>query len=226
MYLVTNTLTQFNPAELSALSQPLSNDARALYMLGLKPYANANTAMTPPLVYKQLINLLNGKEAKFTLGRQINSLIKELLSVGLVNFVEDVELNHSFNGKSLVLSLVLIKPDDYSALHTQWHAMHLEWLPDQALCQQLAKLMGIIDSHYSDIELGDFIAYWLGRPETRFTQFQWTQKFVFNLKRNRLAHGTTTVHKVGQQIVQVKAGIVADDNAKKLVEKYSKKPVK
>ena len=192
-------------------------------MLGLKPYANASTAITPPLVYKQLIKLLNGKEDKFTLGRQINSLVKELLSVGLVNFVEDVELNHSFNGKCLVLSLMLIKPDDYSALHTQWQAMHLNWQPDNQLLQDLAKLMGLIDNQYSDQDLGDFIGYWLGRPESHFSQFQWTQKFVFNLKRKRLASGAKNLHKVGQQLVQSRPGIVADENARKLVEKYSKK---
>jgi DNA replication protein DnaT len=75
---------------------------------------------------------------------------------------------------------------------------------------------------YSEQELGEFISYWLSRPESHFSQFQWTQKFVFNLKHKRLAHGVKKVHKVGQQLVQVKAGIVADENAKKLVEKYSK----
>ena len=38
----------------------------------------------------------------------------------------------------------------------------------------------------------------------------------------RLAHGFKSVQKVGQQLVQTKAGIVADDNAKNLVAKYSK----
>jgi hypothetical protein len=38
----------------------------------------------------------------------------------------------------------------------------------------------------------------------------------------RLAHGFKNVQKVGQQIVQTKAGIVADENAKNLVAKYSK----
>ena len=215
-----------NEAEQQALVQSLSNDARTLYLLGIKPGCDKTSAKSEPLNYKKLLKLLNAKEQKFTLGRQINSLIKELVSVGLVSFAQEVELNHSFNGKTLVLPLTLMKADDYSKLHLEWFAMHLQWLPDKVLSQQLAKLMGIIDTDYSDIELGDFIAYWLGRPETRFTQFQWTQKFVFNLKRNRLAHGTATVHKVGQQIVQAKAGIIADDNAKKLVEKYSKKITK
>ena len=93
---------------------------------------------------------------------------------------------------------------------------------DKKLISDLAKLVGIIDYDYTTSELGDFIAYWLGRPESQFSEYQWTQKFVFNIKKMRLAHGFKNVQKVGQQIVQTKAGIVADENAKNLVAKYSK----
>jgi DNA replication protein DnaT len=213
----------FNQTEQTALIQPISNDARILYVLGLRPYANSVDGVTPALNYKQLLNLLNAKEEKFTLGRQINSLIKELLSVGLINFYQEVELSHSFNGKKLILPLMLIKPDDYAKLHLQWHTMSLNWCPNEKLLEDLAKLVGIIDWEYSDNELGDFIAYWLGRPEVNFSQFQWTQKFVFNLKQKRLARGVKTVHKVGNQIVTTKAAILADENAKNLVAKYSAK---
>ncbi|MGO4892270.1 DnaT-like ssDNA-binding domain-containing protein [Flavobacterium sp. W21_SRS_FM6] len=211
-----------NQAEQSALEQALSNEARVLYLLGLKGSVNNKTGITQALNYKNLIKLLNAKEEKFTLGRQINSLIKELLNVGLVSFKSEVELNHSFNGKVLLLPLMLIAPDDYAKMHIEWQSMHTSWQPNENLLADLAKLMGIIDYRYSEEELGEFISYWLSRPESHFSQFQWTQKFVFNLKRKRLAHGTKNVHKVGQQLVPVKAGIVADDNAKKLVEKYSK----
>ena len=213
---------QFNKAEQTALLQSLSNDARILYMLGIKPTADESTGITTPLNYKTLLSILNAKEEKFTLGRQVNSLIKELLSVGLLNFQSEVELNHSFNGKTLVLPLTTMKVDEYSKLHLNWHTMHLDWLPNQKLVGDLAKLLGIIDYDYNSSELGDFIAYWLGRPESQFSEYQWTQKFVFNLKKMRLAHGFKNVQKVGQQIVQTKAGILADDNAKNLVAKYSK----
>jgi DNA replication protein DnaT len=213
---------QLNQAEQTALRQSLSNDARILYILGIKPTANESTGVTSPLNYKSLLSILNTKEEKFTLGRQVNSLVKELLGVGLVCFQSDVELNHSFNSKILVLSLVTMKVDEYSKLHLNWHTMHLDWLPNEKLINDLAKLVGIIDYEYTTNELGDFIAYWLGRPESQFSEYQWTQKFVFNLKKIRLAHGFKNVQKVGQQIVQTKAGILADDNAKELVAKYSK----
>lgn len=213
---------QFNKAEQTALLQTLSNDARILYILGIKPTANESSGITSPLNYKSLLSILNAKEEKFTLGRQVNSLIKELLGIGLVNFQNEVELNHSFNGKTLVLPLTTMKVDEYAKLHLNWHTMHLNWLPNQKLISDLAKLVGIIEYNYTTSELGDFIAYWLGRPESQFSEYQWTQKFVFNLKKIRLAHGFKNVQKVGQQIVHTEAGIVADDNAKNLVAKYSK----
>ena len=213
---------QFNQTEHTALLQPLSNDARTLYILGIKPTANQSTGITSPLNYKSLLSVLNAKDEKFTLGRQVNSLIKELLKVGLVNFQNEVELNHSFNGKILVLPLTTMKVDEYSKLHLNWHSMHLNWLPNDKLVGDLAKLVGIIDYEYTESELGDFIAYWLGRPESQFSEYQWTQKFVFNLKKMRLAHGFKPTQKVGQQKVKNKAGIVADENAKNLVAKYSK----
>ena len=213
---------QLNKAEQAALLQTLSNEARILYILGIKPTADQTSGVTSPLNYKSLLSILNTKEEKFTLGRQVNTLIKELLSVGLVCFQSDVELNNSFNGKILVLSLTTMKVDEYSKLHLNWHTMNINWIPDQRLISDLAKLVGIIDYEYTKNELGDFIAYWLGRPESQFSEYQWTQKFVFNLKKMRLAHGFKNVQKVGQQIVQTKAGILADDNAKNLVAKYSK----
>ncbi|MGK0380648.1 MAG: DNA replication protein DnaT [Flavobacteriales bacterium] len=213
---------QLNKVEQAALLQTLSNDARILYILGIKPTADQTSGITSPLNYKSLLSILNTKEEKFTLGRQVNTLVKELLSVGLVCFQSDVELNNSFNGKILVLSLTTMKVDEYSKLHLNWHTMNIDWIPDQKLISDLAKLVGIIDYEYTTNELGDFIAYWLGRPESQFSEYQWTQKFVFNLKKMRLAHGFKNVQKVGQQIVQTKAGILADDNAKNLVAKYSK----
>jgi DNA replication protein DnaT len=213
---------QLNKAEQTALIQALSNDARILYILGIKPTADQSSGATSPLNYKSLLCILNAKEEKYTLGRQVNSLIKELLTVGLVNFQNEVELNHSFNGKTLVLPLTTMKEDEYSRLHLNWHTMRLEWQPNQKLISDLAKLVGIIDYEFTKNELGDFIAYWLGRPESQFSEYQWTQKFVFNLKKMRLAHGFKNVQKVGQQIVQTKAGILADENAKNLVAKYSK----
>ena len=92
-----------NPNELATLKLELSNDARALYCLGLRPHADTTTGDSSPLNYKQLLELLNAKEQKFTLGRQINGLIKELVKVGLVELSDDTSIDRSFNGKRIKL---------------------------------------------------------------------------------------------------------------------------
>ena len=76
---------------------------------------------------------------------------------------------------------------------------------------------------FSDDEAGEFTAYWLGRPESLFSPFQWTQKFVSHLKQRRLARHSKPVKKIGTQLSTAKSGIEADENARKLVEKYSTK---
>ena len=74
---------------------------------------------------------------------------------------------------------------------------------------------------YNEEDVGEFIAYWLGRPNALFSEFQWTQKFAYTMKRKRVASGYEPTRKIGSQQVKVAPGIEADDNARKLVEKYA-----
>lgn len=219
-----STLTQ---AELAALQSPLSNDCRVLYLLGLRESANSVTTSTAPIDYKQLLNLLNGdnKEAPYQRGRQINSLIKQLEQVGLVSLPVDLDIEHTINGKSLLLPLIIEPKSDFEQLHQRHCSMHALWTPNKSLFEEMASLLGIIDKTYEDNDVGEFVAYWLGRPSSVFSEFQWTQKFANNIKRKRLASGygsaSTPTKIVGTQQVKVAAGIEADDNARKLVEKYA-----
>ncbi|GEA09000.1 hypothetical protein KUL42_37610 [Alteromonas sp. KUL42] len=219
-----STLTQ---AELAALQSPLSNDCRVLYLLGLRVSANSATTSTAPVDYKQLLNLLNGdnKEEPYQRGRQINSLIKQLEQVGLVSLPVDLDIEHTINGKSLLLPLITEPKSDFEQLHQRHCSMHASWTPNKSLFEEMAALLGIIDKTYEDNDIGEFVAYWLGRPSSVFSEFQWTQKFANNIKRKRLASGygsaNTPTKIVGTQQVKVAAGIEADDNARKLVEKYA-----
>ena len=77
------------------------------------------------------------------------------------------------------------------------------------------------DAEYNEEDVGEFIAYWLGRPNALFSEFQWTQKFAYTMKRKRVASGYEPTRKIGSQQVKVAPGIEADDNARKLVEKYA-----
>lgn len=212
-----------NLAEQQALNTPLSNAARVLYMLGLRPHADLQSGQSAALNYKQLLNLLNSSDEQFTLGRQINALLEELSDAGLVDLSADLSFEQSLNGHCLSMPLMAAAQEDYDRLHMDWRPMHLQWQPDQALFTDLAKLVGIIDHTFSVDELGEFVAYWMGRPQMQFSQFQWTQKFVFQIKQRRLASGVKVLQKVGSQLVEPKASVEADDNAKKLVEKYQGK---
>lgn len=212
-----------NAAELAALQQSISNDARVLYCIGLRPNADPDKGLSDAVNYKQLLKLLNGADDKYTLGRQINGLIKELVEVGLVSLSEDTPINRSFNGKQVSLPLLPLAKDDYASLHMSWQNMSNDWQPDEQLFDDLASMVGIVDKAFSTEELGEFVAYWLGRPEMQFSPFQWTQKFVFHIKKKRLASGINIAKKVGTQWVKPKAGLQVDENARKLVEKYSNK---
>lgn len=214
----------YTQAELNALNSPLSNDARVLYCLGLRPLVNTNTLVTAPLQYKSLLTLVNGnaEPAKFSRGRDINQLIEQLIHAGLISLPETVTLETSLNGERILLPLVEEQPE-YAALHQQRHAMHPNWQPQTTVFNELAGLIGLIDTTYEQEDTGEFVAYWLGRPETVLSAYQWTQKFVHTLKTRRTAKGYQAVKKVGNQIVKVEAGIEADDNARKLVAKYANK---
>jgi DNA replication protein DnaT len=102
--------------------------------------------------------------------------------------------------------------------------MNVSWRPDADLFEQLCQLVGVIDKGYSADELGEYIAYWLGYPEKQFTDYQWTQKFVLNIKQRRQRLPVNKEQtKVGHQWITPQAGIEIDDNVKQLVEKYSGK---
>ncbi|MDN4502286.1 DnaT-like ssDNA-binding domain-containing protein [Alteromonadaceae bacterium BrNp21-10] len=212
-----------NQAELNALQQALSNEARVLYCLGLRPTVNTQSALSESLNYKALKALLNSKKDIISLGRQINTLIKELVDVGLVSYQGEQQEHLSHNGQQLLLPLLATSDNKFQQLHLQWSPMLANWQPNQQLFNELATLVGLIEKEYSDSDVGEFIAYWLTRPESNFTLFQWTQKFVQQIKKQRLAYGHKPLERIGNQLVSKKAGIEVDDNAKKLVEKYSAK---
>ena len=217
---MSKALTQ---AEQTVLQSPISNDCRVLYLLGLRINANTATTSSAPVDYKTLLALLNAdsKEPHYLRGRQINSLIKQLEQVGLVTLPLDIDLDRSINGKTLLLPLLSEPVSDFDVLHKQHTTMPADWKPNAPLFKEIANLLGIIDKTFDDNDIGEFVAYWLGRPSSVFSEFQWTQKFANNIKRKRLASGYSSSKVIGTQQVKVAAGIEADDNAKKLVAKYA-----
>lgn len=214
----------YTEAELNALTSSLSNESRVLYCLGLRPTVDLNTGLSQPLNYKLLIQLLNGDNSStspFTRGQQINQLLGELEQAGLIALQDDMSLSLSLSSKRLLLPLCRSKQDNYTHLHRQFTPIHGTWKPDPTLFEEMANLIGLINRDFNEEDIGEFVAYWLGRPDAVFSHFQWTQKFTYALKRKRTNTDYTSTKKVGSQSVPVAPGIEADDNAKKLVEKYA-----
>lgn len=209
-----------NNSELSALLLPISNDARTLYLLGLRPQSDPITGITLPLDYNALLGLLNSKEQKFNRGRQINSLLKELIAAELVHVNQDDDIQLSLNDKQLTLSK---RADIDRPTITDKHVMTMNWQPDSNSFNDICSLIGIIDKDYSDTELGEFIAYWLGRTDIKLSSYQWSQRFAQQIKRNRTALDSTTMKQTGTQThTNTVSSVEADDNAKRLVAKYKK----
>lgn len=211
----------FNQAELQALKGPLSNEARVLYCLILKQHVNATTGATEPVNYKQCIELINQGGASLSLGREINQLLQVLEKSGLVELPGNLHFQQSLNGEVLLLPLAVTPKDDFAQYHQDFQPMKMNWQPSLPLCESLSRLLGIIDATYNEEDIGEFVAYWLGRPQSVFSQYQWNQKFMYSLKRKRTAPDTANVKKVGSQQVTSVSALEADDNARKLVEKYS-----
>lgn len=151
-------------------------------------------------------------------------MIQELIDVGLVNINAKTDLSRSIQDQRVALPLMVLKDDAYQILHGAIAPMHGQWLPDETLYQELSSLVGLIDKSYTLEDVGEFVAYWLGRPQNRFTLFQWTQKFVLQRKQfaQRGNRQQTAQTVIGSQQVKTTAGIVADDKTRALVEKYNK----
>ena len=214
-----------NSLELDALQLSMSNDARALYAVYLAPKASSSKGSVL-LSYKDIIQFLNSKEEVLTLGRQVNSLLKELDSVGLIRIDEEQSFKRSLNKQRVHLPLSISKEigDIATDKHQAFVKMNVAWRPNAELFEQICQLVGVIDKGYSADELGEYIAYWLGYPEKQFTDYQWTQKFVLNIKQRRQRQPVNKEQtKIGHQWITPQAGLEIDDNVKQLVEKYSGK---
>lgn len=217
-------MSDINQAELDILKSLISNEAKVLYLLGLRLGANTTTGASAPINYKELCPLVSTKDALIKQGRQINSLVRELRDVGLVSLAEQTDLKYTLQGKTVNLPLMIVRDDAYIKLHSTTLAMTIDWLPDPTLYEELAQLIGLVDKTYTKEMVGDFVAYWLGRPHNKFTLFQWTQKFVLQRKQQlvRQTQATTAVTRVGLQTKVAEASVETDAKTKALVAKYKK----
>ncbi len=213
----------FTKPELLALQTQISNSARVLYCLGLRPYVNVLSARSQPLNYKSLLSLLNEGEATsnhYTRGRQINELLRELETVGLISLPNNLDFKQSLNHQTILLPLCHTEQSKFDHLHTERQPMLFGWQPNKALFTELATLMGLKKREYDTQDVGEFVAYWLGRPTATHTRYQWTQKFTQMMKRKYPPVPTTThIQHPSSEI----ASVAVDANTRKLVERYPSK---
>lgn len=210
-----------NALEIETLQTPLSNLARVLYCLYLRPQLVGNK--TAILVNNQaVLALVNNKKTVINMGRQISTLFKELHKAGLIEVDPSTDFSKSLHNHKIRLPLSTLPQSlENPQFHSQHKSMRLDWRPVQPIFEDLCQLVGLIEKTYSADELGEYIAYWLGRIDTQCTEYQWTQKLVIHLKQRRqrlpLSEQKT---KAGHQYVTPSAGIVFDDNVKQLINQY------
>lgn len=204
------------PAEHQALTSPrLSHPARSLYMLHLRHTARGER--TQPLDYPQLGKALaisaDGEYRYRVTPVALTGLLEELQQAGLLQLAEQPHDQH-YHGA--VFTLPLMGMGGLAPLPSRQFAMHGDWQPDQQF-DALARLCGLLDSQYDDTELGEFIAYWLGRPEAFANQHQWTLKFVRTLKNKRSIRRPVTTGD-GYQQQPVKASAEPSKRARQMIE--------
>jgi hypothetical protein len=96
-----------NELELETLQTPLSNLARVLYCLYLRPQMSGSSN-TIEINNKAILALINNKKPVITMGRQISALFEELHSVGLIEVVTDTDFSKSLHNQEITLPLTAL----------------------------------------------------------------------------------------------------------------------
>lgn len=207
-------------------STKLSNEAKLLYLLVLRPGSDPTSGLTAPINYKAIVAQLSAGGATLSLGREINKLFQELEQSGLIAIDNNQDLSESLSGEQILLPL-RVPPEQVSPnIHNSWSTMTTKWQPPIDIFNDICELVGLIQKEYDDLELGEFIAYWIGRPQVQLSPYQWTQKFVFHLRQKRITKGYTATQTIGFQQVDKEPEVVLNDKAKQLVERYRGKSEK
>lgn len=204
------------PAEYQALTSPrLSHPARSLYILFLRHMARGDH--TQPLDYPQLGKALaitaDGEYRYRVTPVALTALLEELQQAGLLQLTDKPQAAHYHGAR---FQLPLKGMSGLAPLPARQFAMHGDWRPDQQF-DGLARLCGLLDSQFDETELGEFIAYWLGRPEVFENQHQWTLKFVRTLK-NKRSIKRPQINAEGYQQQPAKADAEPSKRARQMIE--------
>ncbi|MGL4714710.1 MAG: DnaT-like ssDNA-binding domain-containing protein [Aeromonas sp.] len=208
------------PAEYSALAHPkLSHPARSLYTLQLRRLVleHQRAQLNYPELGRALAVVNPGEPGGFSFqvnARQLTELFDELMEAGLLQIAAQAESEHYHQ---CLFQLPLLTQKLRSPLPERPFQMHLQWRPDEEL-PALARLCGVIDASYNEEDLGEFIAYWLGRPEVFDSQHQWMLKFIRALKTRRYARRQPTEVKGYQQVAAEPVEAGPSKRAQQMIE--------
>lgn len=177
------------PGELLQLNRPtLSHPARSLYYLQLRRQADEQGYVW--LNYPELGRALAVEDAQADNGfsyqvnaTQLTHLLDELQEAGLLQLLPAPHPGPHYHGRQAALPL---SRSPVVPLAQPAFAMYAAWGPGSGFTE-LGRLCGLLDCQVDDEELGEFIAYWLGRPETFATEHQWMLKLIKALKARRYA---------------------------------------
>lgn len=217
LQIVKQTMT---PAEYSALAHPrLSHPARSLYSLQLRRLVleNRQARLNYPELGRALAVVDPSDPSGFCYqvnARQLTELLDELMEAELLQVEAQPDSEHYHQ---CPFQLPLLSQRVRSPLPERPFQMHLQWRPDGEL-PALARLCGVIDASYSEEDLGEFIAYWLGRPEVFDSQHQWMLKFIRALKSRRYARRQPMEVKGYQQVNQAPAESGPSKRAQEMIE--------
>jgi DNA replication protein DnaT len=195
------------PTEYIQLNSPrLSHPARTLYYLQLRRLAESGTRVI--LSYPELGRALAVEDPQKVGGfayqvnaSQLTQLLDELQTAGLIQLKHQPQQGH-YHGAECVLPC-LTQTFSNSPIPQAAHPMHPQWRPGDSF-HDLAKLCGLLESQFHEEDLGEFMAYWLGRPEVYATDHQWMLKFIKALKARRYTK-TSLTPMVGTGYQQVAA---------------------
>ena len=107
-----------NSLEVAALREPISNEARVLYCIYLRPNFDYE-AQSTTVNNKDILSLLNAQRTCLSLGREVSALFKELNDVGLIALKRDnpqetigssnnEEFSRSLNKRQVTLPAMIV----------------------------------------------------------------------------------------------------------------------
>lgn len=210
---------QVKHTELKTLRRVPNMVSAFIYLWVFKPSVDRHTGVVR-VNYRNIaetVSELTGSTQK-PRGRDINHLIQHLVNQGLVHSEHD--LDSDIDGQPITLVY-----DQPNSLVDTLKPCSVDWQPEPALFEQIARRAGVPVEQHSANARDNFINYWLSRPDVNLSEYAWTLKYVNFLKTHKQQKvGDHSSGSVGYQTgLRPKASINIDPATQALIRKYGEK---